>query len=226
LSRSSEAFADRAEAGRLLGGVLSSLRGQRAVVLGVMRGGVAVAASLARAIEGELDVAVAHKLGAPGNPELAIGAVAEDGSSWVDESLREATGADRRYLETERLRQLEVLRSRAGRLRALRPKVALAGRPVVVTDDGVATGATLRAALVAARREGPSRLVAALPVGPAESLERLADLADEVVCLRSPAWFAAVGQFYVSFEQVSDADLELLLREANGAGRGERSSTG
>ena len=226
MSRSSEAFADRAEAGRLLGGVLSSLRGQRAVVLGVMRGGVAVAASLARAIEGELDVAVAHKLGAPGNPELAIGAVAEDGSSWVDESLREATGADRRYLETERLRQLEVLRSRAGRLRALRPKVALAGRPVVVTDDGVATGATLRAALVAARREGPSRLVAALPVGPEESLERVAEFADEVVCLRSPAWFAAVGQFYVSFEQVSDADLELLLREANGAGRGERSSTG
>jgi len=206
-------FKDRVEAGRLLGRELSGLRGQRAVVLGIPRGGLVVAWELARQIDADIDIVLSHKLGAPGNPELAIGAVAEDGRLFLHQDLVGQLGVDRSYIEREKELQLAVLAQRTRQTRHVLSRVELAGRLVIVTDDGVATGATLQAALWAARQEKPKKLIAALPVGPPETITRLAEDADEMVCLRAPYSFGAVGQFYIRFEQVEDEQVARILTE-------------
>lgn len=222
LSRSGEPFRDRVEAGRLLGEELEGRNLPRAVVLGIPRGGVIVAREVARAIGADLDVLIARKLGAPGNPELAIGAVAENGRIFIDKRLALMVGADDAYVEREKEEQLQEIARRAERYREVRPKVALAERPVIVTDDGVATGATVQAALRAVRQEAPTRVILALPVGPEDSLRRLAEEADEVLCLRVPAFFAAVGQFYERFTQTADEELLEILEEEANRTRGKR----
>ena len=213
VSHDDRPFEDRVEAGRLLGRELSGLRGQRAVVLGIPRGGLVVARELARQIEDDLDIVLSHKLGAPGNPELAIGAVAEDGRLFLHQDLVGQLGVDSGYIEREKELQLAVLAQRTRQARRVLPRATLAGRLVIVTDDGVATGATLQAALWAARQEKPKKLIAALPVGPPETIARLAGDADEMVCLRAPYSFSAVGQFYLRFEQVEDDQVARLLAE-------------
>ena len=224
VSHDDRPFEDRAEAGRLLGRELSGLRGQRAVVLGIPRGGLVVARELARQIEADLDIVLSHKLGAPDNPELAIGAVAEDGRLFLHQDLVGQLGVDSGYIEREKERQLAVLAQRTRQARRVLPRAALAGRLVIVTDDGVATGATLQAALWAARQQKPKKLIAALPVGPQETITRLAEDADEMVCLRAPYSFAAVGQFYIRFEQVEDDQVARILAEeaARRQSHGER----
>jgi predicted phosphoribosyltransferase len=215
VSRGETPFRDRVEAGQVLGRELSELRGQGALVLGVPRGGVVVAREIAGALDAELDIVLARKLGAPGNPEVAIGAVTEDGQVFLSEARFPWLARASAYVESEKERQLAEIARRAALYRRVRPKVPLAGRLVIVTDDGVATGATLQAALWAARQEGPSRLVAALPVGPEDTVARLAEEADEMVCLRTPPQFYAVGQFYETFEQTEDEELiEILAAEA------------
>jgi len=213
LSDSGEPFHDRAEAGRLLGRELEARGLRNAVVLGIPRGGVVVGREVAHAINAELDIVIARKLGAPGNPELAIGAISEDGRLFVDERLASQVGADSAYIEEEKARQLREIARRAESYRKVRPKVNLRGRPAIVTDDGVATGATAQAALRAVRQEQPEVLILALPVGPPETLQRLARDADEVFCLRAPAFFAAVGQFYTAFDQTQDEELVQILQE-------------
>lgn len=217
-------FEDRVEAGRLLGRELSGLRGQGAVVLGIPRGGLVVAWELARQIEADLDIVLSHKLGAPGNSELAIGAVAEDGRLFLHQDLVGQLGVDSGYIEREKELQLAVLAQRTRQARRVLPRAELTGRLVIVTDDGVATGATLQAALWAARQQKPKKLIAALPVGPQETIARLAEDADEMVCLRAPYSFAAVGQFYLRFEQVEDDQVDRILAEeaARRAGGNER----
>lgn len=224
VSHDDRPFEDRAEAGRLLGRELSGLRGQRAVVLGIPRGGLVVARELARQIEADLDIVLSHKLGAPDNPELAVGAVAEDGRLFLHQDLVGQLGVDSGYIEREKERQLAVLAQRTRQARRVLPRAALAGRLVIVTDDGVATGATLQAALWAARQQKPKKLIAALPVGPQETIARLAEDADEMVCLRAPYSFAAVGQFYIRFEQVEDDQVARILAEeaARRQSHGER----
>lgn len=229
ISRSSEPFHDRREAGRLLADALPYLRGRGAVVLGVPRGGVVVAQELAHRLDGELDVVLAHKLGAPGHRELAIGAVAEDGSALVDDELVRRLGVSTAYLEEEEERQRSTMRHRADLFRQALSKVPLEGREVVVTDDGVATGATFQAALWAVRREQPNSLIAAIPVASEDALQRLSWDADEVVCLRVPMLFQAVGQFYVWFQQVEDGDVvDMLKGEAarRGVDAGARGAPG
>jgi len=213
VSHDDRPFEDRVEAGRLLGRELSGLRGQKAVVLGIPRGGLVIARELARHIEADLDIVLSHKLGAPGNPELAIGAVAEDGRLFLHQDLVGQLGVDSSYIEREKESQLAVLAQRTRQARRVLPRAELAGRLVIVTDDGVATGATLQAALWAARQEKPKKLIAALPVGPPETIARLAEDADEMVCLRAPHSFGAVGQFYVRFEQVEDDQVARILAE-------------
>jgi len=213
LSDSSEAFRDRVEAGRLLGAQLAGRGLRNPVVLGIPRGGVVVGREVARAVGGALDIVLARKLGSPGNPELAIGAISEDGRLYLDERLASQVGADSAYVEEEKEQQLRGIARRAASYRSVRPKVTVRGRPTIVTDDGVATGATAQAALRAVRQEQPDALILALPVGPPETLRRLARDADEVLCLRGPAFFAAVGQFYVRFDQTEDAELLAILRE-------------
>ena len=215
LSRSSQAFADRIEAGRQLALELKDLQGKSAVVLGIPRGGMIVARELAAALQADLDMVIARKIGAPGNPELAIGAISEDGNCFLDERVISLTRSSAAYIDRAKAGALAELRRRASLYRQVRPQVPLADRTVVVTDDGVATGSTMQASLWSARQEKPVKLIAALPVGPEETLTSLAEYADEVLCLRAPPFFDAVGRFYVHFDQTSDDELiEVLHQEA------------
>jgi len=183
------------------------------LVLGIPRGGVPVAAVVANRIGGELDVLVAHKLGAPGNPEYAIGAVAEDGTAIIDESLVARIGISDEYVEAERQRQVLEVARRARTLRGGAPATALTGRACVVVDDGVATGATLEASLQLLMRSGAERVIAAVPVGPPDTIRRLATIVEKVLCPLQPAAFLAVGAWYEDFGQVSEKTvIELLQR--------------
>ena len=213
VSYSSELFTDRREAGRLLAGELAEWRGQKAVVLGIPRGGVIVARELARALDAELDVVLAHKLGTPGHEELAIGSVAEDGKLFLNKMLVQELGVDSGYIQQEKKRQLAEISRRISLIRRLRPKVPVEGRIAIVTDDGIATGATTQAALWAVRQEHPQKLIAAIPVGPPDRVRKLAEDVDEMLCLRAPPSFAAVGQFYERFEPVEDEELLEILEE-------------
>lgn len=214
VSHSSQPFSNRVEAGRLLARELEPLRGKNAVILGIPRGGIIAARELALALEGELDVILSHKLRTPGRPEVAMGAVAEGGIAFVDSEIVRLLGIPVDRIEAEKAFQLSELNRRAEKVRRILPKVPLGGRPVIITDDGVATGATTLTAVRAARFEGALRVILALPVGPEESVRQLADEADETVCLRLPPNFRAVGQFYLDFEQVSDEEMLDILKEA------------
>ncbi len=221
VSRSSAPFSDRIEAGRLLARELDSLRDQKVVVLGVPRGGIIPARELAMALHGDLDVILSHKLRTPGQPELAMGAIAEGGVSFIDPKIVQILGISVSVIEEEKAVQMAELSRRAAEIRKIRPKVSLEGRTVVITDDGIATGATTMTVLRAARFEGPAKLILALPVGPEDSLTALADEADETLCLRLPENFMAVGQFYLVFDQVSDRQMLDLLKEAQGRKEGK-----
>jgi putative phosphoribosyl transferase len=213
ISRSDERFKDRAEAGRLLAQQLLEMRGKKSVVLGIPRGGIIVARELARALDAELDIVLSHKLRTPGHQELALGSIAEDGKLFLNEELVQELGMGQSYIQREEAQQFAEIKRRTELIRRVRPKVPLKGRLVILTDDGVATGATTQAALWAVRQEQPSRLIAAIPVGAEETIIRLAEDADEIVCLRAPRYFAAVGQFYVRFDQVEDDEMLEILRE-------------
>jgi putative phosphoribosyl transferase len=216
VEHSERPFANRQEAGKLLAAALVEFRGQHPLVLGIPRGGVVVAREVAHELDGEVDIALARKLRAPSNPELAIGAMSEDGHAFVDSSLLRYLGVSDAVLEREKQRvQLEI-EDRRKLYRSAREKVPLAGRIVLVTDDGLATGATMRAALWAARKEGPARLICAVPVGAAQSVESLAEECDELICLRVPTYFGAVGQFYLHFDQTEDEEVLRILREEQG----------
>ncbi len=213
ISRDPHPFRNRVEAGRLLARELETIRDETPVFLGIPRGGLVIARELAHALDGEMDVVLSRKLGAPGNPELAIGAVAEDGRVFLNELISSRTGAFADYLEQEKIRQLSVVTRRAEEYRRIVRKVSLRGRYAVITDDGVATGATMQAAVWAARREEPKYLAVAVPVCSEDAARRLAGDADEVICLRVPPWFGGVGQFYEEFTQVEDDEVQRMLRE-------------
>lgn len=214
------AFADRHEAGRRLALRLRPLEGERPVVLALPRGGVPVGFEVARALRAPLDLVLVRKLGAPFNPELAVGAVADGGSPCclVNEEVVQALGVSDDYLATEQARELEEIERRRALYLGDRPRPSLAGRTVVLVDDGIATGATMKAALAAARQAGAARLIVATPVAPAETVAELRELADAVVVLMTPDAFAAVGQFYADFTQVDDAEVVDLLRRATADG--------
>jgi putative phosphoribosyl transferase len=208
-------FRDRSEAGRLLAARLGAYRGRHdAVVVGLPRGGVPPAAEIARALELPLDVMISRKLGAPQNPEFAIGAVAEGGEPYLNAEGVEATAASKRFIfhATERQRG-EIARRqklfRGGAPLRLEPHVT-----AILVDDGIATGSTIFAAIQALRRQGVGRIVLAIPVAPPDTVERLRPLVEELVVLLAPTLFWAVGVFYEDFAQVSDEDVCRLLSEA------------
>jgi len=211
LSYSGEPFADRREAGALLAGELSHLQDGNTVVLGIPRGGIVVADELAMRLGVELDIVLARKLGAPHNPELALGAVSESGDVYINQEVAGYAGADKFYIRHEQEVQAKEIKRRAEMFRRARPKIPLEGKVVILTDDGIATGATMQAALWSLRREKPKTLIAAVPVAPPDSLNRLVGDADELLCLRAPSGFAAVGQFYENFRQVEDEEVLGLL---------------
>jgi putative phosphoribosyl transferase len=204
-------FHDRNDAGNQLAEVLRGRRLERPIVLGIPRGGVPVAARVAEALDAELGVVVARKLRAPGQPELAIGAVTADGVTWLNEELVAATGASPAHLERESAAQKAEAAQRQARFAGTRAR-HLKGRTVVIVDDGVATGATALAAARSVRAAGAARTVVAVPVGPPETVAELGREADEVICLREEPDFYAVGQFYADFHAVQDSDVDAILR--------------
>ncbi|HJQ48047.1 MAG TPA: alpha/beta family hydrolase [Amycolatopsis sp.] len=213
-------FTDRRDAGRRLARRLQAYRGDKTVVLGLPRGGVPVAAEVADALGAALDVILVRKLGVPFQPELAAGAIGEGGVRVLDRETvtqLQLTGDELAAVErTER----EELRRRAERFRGDRSPVPLLGRVAIIVDDGVATGSTARAACQVARAHGAARVVLAVPLGARDAIHSLRGAADEIVCLETPAWFTAIGEWYDDFTQTSDDEVIRLL--ARRAGPGER----
>jgi len=206
-------FQDRIDAGRKLGDSLARFRSAGAVVLGLPRGGVIVAAEVARALGAPLDIVVVRKIGSPQQPELAIGAVVSGGQAFIDHDLVRRLDVSHDYLQAETRRQLDEISRREILYRGGKPGLTVAGKTAIVVDDGVATGATTRIALRAVRAMSPSWLVLAVPVGAPETLESLAAEADEVVALEAPRDFRAVGQWYADFEQTPDEEVVRVLQE-------------
>ena len=206
-------FASRTDAARQLAEALAKFRGRNPLVLAIPRGAVEMGRVLADELEGEIDVVLVRKLRSPQSAEFAVGAIDETGWAYVADYAASA-GADDAYLAREKRDQLELLRKRRALYTPARPPIDPRGRVVIVVDDGLATGATMIAALHAARSKQPERLVCAVPVAAPDSLERVRPYADEVVCLEAPEEFFAVGQFYRQFGQVEDDEVVDLLARA------------
>lgn len=206
-------FADRREAGRRLLKRLRHLEPEKPVVLALPRGGVAVGFEIARGLQAPLDVVLVGKIGVPWQRELALGAVADgaEPEAVIDEVLRAELDIDADYIEAEKQRQLAEIERRRRLYRGDRPATALAGRTLILVDDGIATGSTLFAALRLLRKAGAARIVLAVPVAPREALDNLRPEVDELLCLSAPEPFFAVGAHYQDFAQVSDQEVIALL---------------
>jgi len=208
-------FRDRREAGQLLAHRLASYAGRDdVIVLGLPRGGVPVAYEVARALGAPLDVFVVRKLGMPGQSELALGAIASGGIQVFNQSLIRRAGLPNEAIKRVALREQEELRRRERVYRGDRPAPELRGKVVILVDDGLATGATMRAAVQAVRERNPARVIAAVPTAAIEVCDALREEADEVVCAFTPEPFNAVGLWYEDFTQTSDAEVRRLLRLA------------
>ena len=208
-------FEDRVDAGRQLGARLSRMSLQDPVVLALPRGGVPVAAEVARALHAPLDLVLVRKIGAPSQPELAIAAVADgaEPALEIDESTLAASGASREYVARQVGAHLQEIERRRRLYLQGRAPLDLEGRTAVLVDDGIATGTTARAAIQALRWRLPRRIVLAVPVAPAEELPALASLVDELVCLSQPSYFRAVGAHYRDFEQTTDDEVRDLMSQ-------------
>jgi putative phosphoribosyl transferase len=204
-------YADRADAGRVLVAQLGHLRDQKVVVLGLPRGGVPVAAVVAAALGAPLDVLVVRKLGVPWQPELAMGAVASGDVRVLNPDVLAAAAVSEEDLAAVTERERAELRRREAAYRGDRPPVPVAGATVVLVDDGLATGASAAAAIQAARARGPDAVVLAVPVGAAEIVRKLSELADEVVCAATPRRLVAVGRHYLDFSPVPDDEVRRIL---------------
>ncbi|MEI8233108.1 MAG: phosphoribosyltransferase family protein [Verrucomicrobiota bacterium] len=209
-------YRDRTEAGRLLGEAVKAIitpGHDGLLVLAIPRGGVVTGAEVARALRAPLDVWLARKIGAPGNPELAVGSVSSHGECFLDTRVIEALGVSQAYLEAAARREREELERRMILFRGSGAPIRVQGRHVVLVDDGVATGSTALSALAALRRGGAAQRILAVPVAPAEILPTLEQAADQVVVLNRAPEFYAVGQFYEQFDPVSDAEVIRILAE-------------
>jgi putative phosphoribosyl transferase len=206
-------FEDRREAGKALTQELASFKGQdNVIVLGIPRGGVVVGHEVAEALDLPLDVYITRKIGAPRNPELAIGAVARDGTLILDHELANRLGVSQDYIDRESERQTQEIKRRTSEYRGELPDLELKGKVVILADDGVATGATMLATIQAIRAQDPAKLVLAVPVGPRDTIQRLRREVDELYCLHAPEIFWAVGAFYNVFDQTSDEEVKSLLQ--------------
>jgi predicted phosphoribosyltransferase len=208
------AFADRREAGRELASRLADYRGRSdVVVLALPRGGVPVAFEIAEALDAPLDIFVVRKLGMPGHPEFAIGAIASGGVRVLSDDVIRAYGVPHSAIDTVVRRELAALERREREYRRGRPLPDLRDRIVILVDDGLATGSTMRAAVQAVRAFEPARVVVAVPVGAPSTCAEFADIADEIVCARTPEPFSAVGLWYRDFSQTTDEEVRALLEE-------------
>jgi len=211
-------FTDRVDAGRQLARILVGFRGKRVVVLGLPRGGVPVAAEVARALHAPLDVIIVRKLGLPFDPEVAMGAIGEEGVRVLNTRVLALAEVTEDQIEAVERRERSELEARVAEWRGIRPRLDLAGRIALIVDDGVATGSTARAACRAARLLGAQRVVLAVPVIAARAETELTrpagEAADEVISVAAPFGFAAVGQYYRRFDAIEDTEVTMLLAEA------------
>jgi putative phosphoribosyl transferase len=210
-------FKDRTQAGQLLGEEVASRGYADPVVLGLPRGGVPVAAEVAKRLKAPLDVILVRKIGAPVQPELAMGAVVDgETPEFVrNEDVIRALDITDEEFQREAERQLKIIEARRKLWVADRPLATVADKTVIIVDDGIATGATIRASLHAMKKRGPKRTVVATPVAPPDTVELLRQEADDVVCLETPEYFGAIGFFYLDFSQVSDAEVSEILDKAS-----------
>lgn len=208
-------FIDRTEAGQRLADALSEYKGQRALVLALPRGGVPVAREIAAALGAGLDLVLVRKIGVPRQPELAMGAVADgpDPLTVRNEDVIRATGVGEAAFNAVRDRELAEIRRRRVAYLGERAHPGVAGRVVIVVDDGIATGATMRAALRSIRAQKPGKLVLAVPVAPDDTLAEMRQEADEVVCLEQHRFFGAIGAYYSDFTQITDDEVKATLKE-------------
>jgi len=206
-------FKNRIDAADQLAAKLSPYRGQHPLVLAIPRGAVPMAKRIAEALQGDLDVVLVRKLGAPYNAEFAVGSVDESGWTYVSD-YADSAGATPAYIEQEKTRQMETMRKRRAQYTPIRPPIDPTGRIVIVVDDGLATGATMISALHSLKAKGTAKLICAVPVAPPDTIEKVAGYCDEVVCLETPFDFRAVGQFYRDFPQVEDEEVIEILKQA------------
>lgn len=212
-------FRDREDAGRQLARTLKGRPLHNPLVLAIPRGGIVAGAVIARELGAELDVVLSRKLRAPGQPELALGAIAENGQVYLNPHIGEYFGDLDDYLIEEKRYQLAEIARRRKLFSAARPPASVAGKSVIVTDDGIATGATMIAALQTLQGEKTREVIVAVPVASPDSLEQIRPLCDDIVCLLEPETFWAIGQFYQDFTQVEDEQVVSLLRECAPAAR-------
>jgi putative phosphoribosyl transferase len=207
-------FYDRTDAGRRLAKLLKRRIQGPCIVLAIPRGGVVVGYEVAKELGCPLDVVISRKVGAPAQPELAVGAVAEDGVVFVDEEIAGLVGVSRDYVERRAGEELREVRRRAEEYRGGREMPDLSGKTVILVDDGLATGLTMMAAVHMARNKGAEKVVVAVPVSPPETVAKLRRHADEVICLETPTNFYAIGQFYERFDQLTDEETNSILRKS------------
>jgi putative phosphoribosyl transferase len=203
-------FKNRIEAAKKLAEALFEYRGKNPLILAIPRGAVPMGKVIADELGGELDVVLVHKIGAPGNPEFAIGSVDESGWVYLADYAT-GVGASEKYVSGEVAGQLETIRRRRAQYTPVREPIDPAGRVVIVIDDGLATGSTMIAALHALKAKKPAKLISAVPVAPPDTLEKVRSNADDVVCLSAPPYFAAVAQFYMEFPQITDEEVIATL---------------
>lgn len=208
-------YKNRVEAGAALAALLEKHSSDLPVVVGLPRGGVPVAAEIAKALRADLDIIVAGKLRAPYNPELAMGAVAENGQVYLNATVIRSLRVTEQYIEEEKQARLEAVREKLNLFKPVRRKVALKGRTVIIVDDGLATGSTMISAIQAAHASGARRIIVAVPGGPADTVDliRKMEEVDEVVCPAVPDMFFAVSQLYRDFRQVEDSEVTAILRD-------------
>lgn len=210
-------FRDREDAGRRLAERLTWYRDESPIILALPRGGVPVGYEIARALHAPLDIFIARKLGAPGRPEFGIGAVAQGGVRVLNERAVQALGISEEYIERATQRETKEIERRLRLLRGDRPEPEIRGRTAILVDDGLATGVTARAAIEALRRRSPRSLVLAVPVCAPQTVEALRQEVDELICLKCPSDFMAVGLWYRDFDQVEDEEVIALLESARSA---------
>ncbi len=206
-------FVDRVDAGKRLASALKNFSGKKGMVLAIPRGGVVVGYMISKALNLPLDIIIPRKIGAPDNPELAIGAVAEDGTTILDQNLIKYLGVDREYVIEETERQKQEIKRRLKLYRQDTSYPDLKGLDVIVVDDGIATGSTMKAALSSVKNRGAASITVAIPVGPPSTINELEKMANRVLCLYTPEFFQAIGEFYKDFSQTSDEEVIGLLQE-------------
>lgn len=205
-------FMNREEAANRLAKRLEGYKGKNPLILAIPRGAVPMASIIAEHIGGEIDVVLVHKLGAPGNPEYAVGSVDEYGHIYLGEGAK-LLGLTKEYLDNEVKRQFSMLKERRGFYTEVREAISPSGRIVIIVDDGIATGSTMIAAIRGVKESNPKKVIVAVAVAPPETIEKIKNIADEVICLETPKFFGAVGAFFEDFRQVNDKEVIGLLRK-------------